>query len=220
MHITTDQRNGIVICLSLLLAVLLVTSCAPAPTPTATPVPTAVPTVAAPPTALTQPTVAPTKAPTGAAATIPPTTVPPTKAAPAGPPTLPPTNATPTLIANTPKTADDIQVISPQLLKALIEGGADIAIVDVQPPEAFAIEHIKGAVNLPWDMKIKGTAGVPMSKLVVVYCACSPDEKASQTDEGDVAMQLITNFGYKKVALLEGGWVRWQQLGYPTQKGK
>ncbi len=106
------------------------------------------------------------------------------------------------------------------MLKALIEGGADIAIVDVQPPEAYAIEHIKGAVNLPWDMKIKGTAGVPSSKLVVVYCACSPDEKASQTDEGDVAMQMITNFGYNKVALLDGGWVRWQQLGYPTQKGK
>jgi 3-mercaptopyruvate sulfurtransferase SseA len=32
-------------------------------------------------------------------------------------------------------------------------------------------------------------------------------------------MQLITNFGYQKIAVLDGGWERWQELGYPTEKG-
>jgi len=203
--LTLHRSNHIVVCISLVLLVLHATSCAP------TSVPTLVPTKAAPPTSAPQPTTAPTAAATTAA--------PPTKAAVVAPPTLPPTKATPTLVANVPKSADDIQVISPQLLKAMIEGGADIVVVDVQPPEAYVLGHIKGAVNVPWDMRIKSPGGGPMNKLLVVYCACSPDEKASQTDEGDMAMQLITTFEYNKIALLDGGWVRWQQLGYPTEKG-
>ncbi len=226
--------KSLLLLLVLAIAALAIAACAPAPTPT--PVPTAVPTKAAPPTAVPptavpptaapKPTIAPTTASAAAATAVPsvaPTTAAaasPTKVAAAGPATLAPTNATPTLIAAVPKTADDIQVISPQLLKALVEGGADIAIADAQPPEAYVLGHIKGAVNVPWDMKIKSAGGLPMNKLVFVYCACSPDEKASQTDEGDVAMQLITTFGYRKIALLDGGWVRWQQLGYPSEKGK
>ncbi len=119
-----------------------------------------------------------------------------------------------------PKSADDIQVISPQLLKAMIEGGADIVVVEVQPPEAYVMGHIKGAVNLPWDMKLKTSGNLPYDKLVVVYCACSPDEKPSGTDSGVVAMQLIMTFEYNKIALLDGGWLRWQELGYPSEKGK
>lgn len=214
--LTLQRSKRIVICISL---VLLATSCAPAATPT--PVPTAVPPTKAPQPTAVPPTAAPqpTTKPTTAATAVAPTAVPPTKAAVAGPPTLPPTKATPTLVANAPKSADDIQVISPQLLKAMIEGGADIVVVDVQPPEAYVLEHVKGAVNFPWDMRIKSSGGLPYDKLLVVYCACSPDEKASATDAGDIGMQLITTFEYTKIALLDGGWVRWQELGYPTEKG-
>jgi rhodanese-related sulfurtransferase len=127
---------------------------------------------------------------------------------------------TPTPLANLPQTADDLQVISPELLKAMIEGGADIAIADAQPAEGYALGHIKGAVNLPWDMQIASPGGLPTDKLVVVYCACAPDEKPSGTDAGDVAMQLITRFGYTKIAVLDGGWVRWQQYGFPSATGQ
>lgn len=198
--LTLQRSKRIVICISL---VLLATSCAPAATPT--PVPTPVPPTAAP-----QPTTKPTTAATAVA----PTAVPPTKAAVAGPPTLPPTKATPTLIATAPKSPEDVQRIKPELLKALIEGGADIVVVDNQPAEVYALEHVKGAVSLPWDMKIRSPGGLPKDKLLVMYCACAHEE-----DTGDVAMQLITNFGYKKIALLEGGWNRWMELGYPTEKG-
>jgi len=208
------RSKPIVICISLVLLVLFATSCAPAAT--LTPVSTPVPPTAAPQPIAVPTTAAPAVTTTASAAAA---TIAPTKAVVAGPPTLPATNATPTLIAAVPETADDIQVISPQLLKALIEGGADIAIADAQPPESYALEHVKGAVNVPWDMKIKSAGGLPMNKLVVVYCACSPDEKPSGTDAGDVAMQLISNFGYKKIAVLDGGWLRWQELGYPTEKG-
>lgn len=113
---------------------------------------------------------------------------------------------------------DQIQVVSPQELKAMIEGGADIVIVDVQPAEAYAMGHIPGAKNLPWAAMITSTRGLPMSKLIVVYCACPPEMGEGSSDSGDVAFQLISNFGYQKVALLKGGWLTWQELGYPVEK--
>lgn len=140
----------------------------------------------------------------------------PTEAPVSNVPTLPPTSATPALSDEAPGSADDLLEVSPQELKAMIEGGADIAIVDAQPAEAYAIGHIKGAVNVPWAMQISGSGGLPFDKLLIVYCACEPDAAPSATDSGDVAMQLITNFGYTKVAVLAGGWVQWQELGYPT----
>src|ERR1035437_10117093 len=153
------KNKYLLLLLVMVAAVLIAVSCTPAPT--------TVPTQAAPPTAAPQPTTAPAAASTTAAttaantaATTASTTVATTAATTVALPTLPATNATPTLIAAVPTTADDIQVISPQLLKAMIEGGADIAIADAQPPESYALEHVKGAVNVPWDMQIKSAGGL------------------------------------------------------------
>lgn len=205
--LTLQRSKRIVICISL---VLLATSCAPAATPT--PVPTPVPPTKAPQPTAVPPTAAPqlTTAPTTAA---PPS--PTTKPTVSGPPTLPPTKVTPTMVAEIPESADQIQRIKPEALKALIDGGADIVVVDNQPAEAYAMGHIKGAVNLPWEMQIRSLGGLPMNKLLVLYCPCAHEEDAS-----DVAMQLITLFDYQKIMLLEGGWNRWVELGYPTEKGK
>jgi rhodanese-related sulfurtransferase len=199
---------------------LVAVSCAPAVTPppvaaTSAPaaLPTSAPAVTSAPAATSTTAVGPTSAPAATSTPVVQPTV-------ASGPTLPATNITPTLISTIPETADGLQVISPEELKAMIEGGADIAIADAQPAEGFALGHIKGAVNVPWDMQIASPGGLPTDKLVVVYCACAPEETPSGTDAGDVAMQLITRFGYTKIAVLDGGWVRWQQYGFPSETGQ
>jgi len=179
-----------VIC-SFFLVVLLAASCAPAAPPTAMPTTVSLPS----------PTVAPTTV------SLPSPTV-----APTTPPALP----TPTLAsAGIPASIEKIQRISPEELKALIEGGADIVVVDNQPKGAYDLGHIKGAVNFPWAMEIKGPGDLPKDKLLITYCGCAHEEDAS-----DVAMQLITKFGFRKVMLLDGGWFKCVELGYPTEKSK
>jgi rhodanese-related sulfurtransferase len=113
-----------------------------------------------------------------------------------------------------PKSAEEIQRISPDDLKKLIEGNADIVVVDNQPKGAYDMGRVKGAINLPWDMQIKSAGNLPKDKLLVLYCACTHEEDAS-----DVAMQLITKFDYTKIMLLDGGWMKWVELGYPQEKG-
>ncbi len=61
-------------------------------------------------------------------------------------------------------------------------------------------------------MEIKSPGNLPKDKLLILYCGCAHEE-----DSSDVAMQLI-KFDYKKIMLLEGGWLRWVELGYPVEK--
>ena len=109
--------------------------------------------------------------------------------------------------------AQEIPRIKAEELKKLIESKADIVVVDNQPKDAYEMEHIPGAVNFPWAMQVKGPVDLPRDKVLILYCACSHEE-----DSGEVADQLIKKFGYKDIKLLEGGWLRWVELGYPIEK--
>ncbi|MDQ3802998.1 MAG: rhodanese-like domain-containing protein [Acidobacteriota bacterium] len=56
-----------------------------------------------------------------------------------------------------------------ELAAALKEGRA--VALDVRPAEAFAEEHIRGAISIP-EEEVVGRAGeLPKDKLVVAYCA-------------------------------------------------
>lgn len=109
--------------------------------------------------------------------------------------------------------AGDIPLLKTQELKKMMdEGRADIVVVDTQPKVAYDMGHIPGAVNLPCDTEIE-SVNVPRDKMLVLYCACTHEEDAT-----DVANQLIDKFGYENIKLLEGGWLQWVKLGFPVEK--
>jgi len=108
--------------------------------------------------------------------------------------------------------AQEVQRINPEELKKLIEAKADIVVIDNQPKSAYDTGHIPGAINFPWQRPIKAPVTLPRNKLLILYCACSHEE-----DSIDVADQ-IKEFGYNNIRLLEGGWLRWVELGYPIEK--
>ena len=111
----------------------------------------------------------------------------------------------------------ELQHISAEELKKLIESKSNILVVDVQPKPAYEVGHIKGAINFPWVKEISGPAKLPRNKPLVLYCDCTHEE-----DSIDVATQLIQKFGYdnNSIKVLTGGWSGWVKLGYVTEKGK
>lgn len=111
----------------------------------------------------------------------------------------------------------ELQHISAEELKNLIESKSSILIVDVQPKVAYEAGHIKGAINFPWTKEISGPVKLPRNKPLVIYCDCSHEE-----DSIDVATQLIERFDYNSnnIKILMGGWSGWLKAGYPTEKGK
>ena len=55
---------------------------------------------------------------------------------------------------------------------------------------------------------------LPMDKLIVIYCLCEEG-----TDSARMAIEL-QSLGYSdgKVKVLEGGLIKWDELGYPMIK--
>jgi 3-mercaptopyruvate sulfurtransferase SseA len=109
--------------------------------------------------------------------------------------------------------AGEFPRITPEELKKMIEGKADIVIVDNQPKSLYDKAHIPGAINLPWAIEIEGPVDLPYDKPLILYCGCAEEE-----DSAYVADQLIEKFGYNNIKLLEGGWGQWVKLGYPIEK--
>jgi rhodanese-related sulfurtransferase len=118
------------------------------------------------------------------------------------------------LMTSSISSAQEVPQIKPEELKKLIESKADLVVVDNQPKGAYEMEHISGAVNFPWAMQIKPPINLPRNKLLIFYCACAHEE-----DSTDAAKQLM-EFGYYKIKVLEGGWLRWLELGYPAEKNR
>jgi rhodanese-related sulfurtransferase len=115
-----------------------------------------------------------------------------------------------------PTWAGDIPLVKQEELKKMIdEGRGDFVVVDNQPKASYDMGHIPGAVNLPWAAPIKKSGNLPQNKSLILYCGCEHEEDAT-----DVANQLIQEFGYRDVKVLEGGWFKWVKLGYPVEKKK
>jgi rhodanese-related sulfurtransferase len=120
------------------------------------------------------------------------------------------------LVLSTYAVAQDIPQIKPEELKKLIDGGdQSIVIVDVQPKGAYDMGHVKGAINFPWAPTLKSNGNLPKNKTLILYCDCAHEE-----DSTDVATQLKEKYGYANIKLLEGGWSKWREAGYPMEKNK
>jgi len=98
----------------------------------------------------------------------------------------------------------------------LIKDGK-VVIVDTDDPEAYAAEHIKGAINIAFDPTVDSRAqdqtlsALPGDRMVVFYCNCPHEE-----DSAPMVLEM-QELGYDrdKVKALEGGLSRWEKLGYP-----
>ncbi len=110
--------------------------------------------------------------------------------------------------------AAEVQHIKPDELKNLIEtNDPNILVVDTQPRASYDLGHVRGAINFPWALDIKSPGNLPKDKTLILYCDCAHEE-----DSTAVAQNLMSKFRYTKIKVLEGGWSKWQQLGYPVEK--
>ena len=101
------------------------------------------------------------------------------------------------------------EFIPPAELRRLIkEGSRDILILDNAPALIWEESHVPGAVSFPWVPRITETVKFPRNKILVLYCPCAADE-----DSIDMAKKL-RELGYFKIKVLEGGWFKWEKLGY------
>jgi rhodanese-related sulfurtransferase len=87
--------------------------------------------------------------------------------------------------------------------------------LDARSRELFAVGHVEGAVNLPWDdfelSFDRVMARIPQGTPLVTYC----DSESCGLSK-DLAMALLAK-GYTNVRVLVNGWTLWQEKNLPIE---
>ena len=125
-----------------------------------------------------------------------------------------------TLLAGEDVVLPDLPRISVEELKDMVDKDADIVIVDTRDGGSYAAGHIKGAINIQYDVtsdpmqRQMMLIALPMDKLIVTYCDCTDDANSA-----NVAQELY-DLGYDmdKLKVLSGGSLRWVEMKYPMVK--
>ncbi len=111
--------------------------------------------------------------------------------------------------------APSFPVVKCEELKKMIDSKApDFLVVSNDPQESYDEGHIPGAVSFPWAAQLKLPVTLPRNKTLVLYCSCAHEE-----DSTDMAAKLSQR-GYRNLKILEGGFLRWQELKYPVEPAR
>jgi cytochrome c oxidase cbb3-type subunit 3/ubiquinol-cytochrome c reductase cytochrome c subunit len=99
------------------------------------------------------------------------------------------------------------------VVKAELDRGAKLAILDARSPSDFVNEHIEGAVSVPFYDPSPYIDKLPKNVWLVCYCSCP------HAESGQLA-QKLASAGFKKVTVLDEGLNVWKNRHYPTAKGE
>lgn len=101
---------------------------------------------------------------------------------------------------------------SVDVVKAALDKGAKLAILDARAPPDYTTEHIAGAVSVPFYDPSPYIPKLPRDAWLVCYCACP------HAESGQLA-QKLTDAGFKKVTILDEGLNVWRTKKYGTHTG-
>jgi uncharacterized membrane protein YdjX (TVP38/TMEM64 family)/rhodanese-related sulfurtransferase len=110
------------------------------------------------------------------------------------------------------KNEDQVRWIEVGELARRLDGAKAIAVIDVRGPDEFTGElgHIPGARNLPLNAlpgRVQELGSLTAAPLVLV---CHTDRRSAR------AAALLDTAGFRDVAVLRGGMVRWTEAGLPV----
>src|SRR5262245_8936242 len=107
-----------------------------------------------------------------------------------------------------------MKTVAAAQLKAMLQDGREIALLDVREAGQFGESHLLFATPLPYSrLELDAGALVPRKSTRVVLC----DDGSSGV--AALAARRLEALGYADVAVLEGGTTGWATAGYGLFKG-
>ena len=104
-----------------------------------------------------------------------------------------------------PAPPEDITI---EELNRLIDG-SEVALIDARTPFEYAIGHIPGAINIPYDSDslevLYESMGLHL-KPIIVYCAGVHCNKA------ELLAERLRALGHRAVRVFAGGWEAWMEF--------
>lgn len=104
------------------------------------------------------------------------------------------------------------KMVTVDAVKAQLDKGARLALLDARPSSDYLTEHIAGAVSVPFYDPKPYFKDLPKNTWLVCYCACP------HAESGRLAMALQEQ-GFKKVTVLDEGLNVWRGRGYGMNSG-
>jgi cystathionine beta-lyase len=114
-------------------------------------------------------------------------------------------------IDNTPLL--EITFITPAHLKARLDAGEYLCLIDARENNEFGMAHIPGAQWCARELlasQIERVAPTPYAPLVV-YCSCG--------DIATLSVPTLQRLGYTHIFVIQGGFLAWCVAGFPTETG-
>ena len=105
-----------------------------------------------------------------------------------------------------------VDTITRDGLKAKLEAGEPVTIVEALPETYFRHAHLPGAVHLPHDQvdALAPTLLPDKDTPIVVYCA------SDTCKNSDIAARRLAELGYTRVSAYLGGKKDWIDAGLPV----
>jgi rhodanese-related sulfurtransferase len=104
------------------------------------------------------------------------------------------------------------ETIDRETLKAKLDSGEQVNLVEVLAEGEFERLHIKGAQNIPFGKVIEeAKRRFNKEEEIIVYCSdreCKASPKAAEK---------LETFGFSNVKEYPGGKKEWQEAGYPME---
>ena len=110
-----------------------------------------------------------------------------------------------------------METLSVTDLKAKLDSGETLMLVDLQDASNFEHRHIPGAVNIPLDDKCAETCvAVLKDKDATIILYGEFDELG----KGSQATDVLAAAGYTNLLRLTSGLMGWMEAGYAVEGGK
>lgn len=112
--------------------------------------------------------------------------------------------------------AEPYTVVTSEETKAMIDRQEPgLVVIDARSPREYQEVHIKGAVNIPWQMLENNPSvlDLPKNSKLVFYCngfKCGKSPKAART---------AAKLGYRNLYVLSEGMPAWEEKGFAIYAG-
>lgn len=105
-------------------------------------------------------------------------------------------------------------VLTPQQVHELIEGGAELRLLDVRTPMEYESVRIAGAYNVPLDMLGEHCSELRDHVREPIILICQSGVRARRAEAA------MREAGLRNVHVMDGGMVAWQAAGLAAVRGR
>ena len=105
-----------------------------------------------------------------------------------------------------------IRQTNPEEVKARLEKGEKLLIVDTREDNEWEKGRIAGSVHLGKGIIERDVDSAVPDKNTEIILYCGGGFRSALSADN------LQKMGYKNVVSMDGGWRRWKDLGYPTEQ--